>query len=77
MKVTSYSPRAHAVTSAFTVLVAVETTSSSVPSPAPAASTLNVSGTPNEAIVVRGSNPAIDTRETSNTLQENGDPLMC
>uniref|UniRef100_A0A1A9VFQ6 Uncharacterized protein n=1 Tax=Glossina austeni TaxID=7395 RepID=A0A1A9VFQ6_GLOAU len=45
----SQRPRAQATTSAFTVLLSVETTNSKVPSPAPAASTLKVTGTPKAA----------------------------
>jgi hypothetical protein len=58
------------------VLLAVDTTSSNVPSPAPAASTENVIGTPNCAGDACP-NPLIATRETSKTLQLNGDPAMC
>lgn len=59
-----------------TVLLAVDTTSSNVPSPAPAASTENVIGMPNCAGDACPS-PLIVTRETSKTLQLNGDPAMC
>ena len=59
-----------------TVLLAVDTTSSNVPSPAPAASTENVIGMPNCAGDACP-NPLIVTRETSKTLQLNGDPAMC
>ena len=58
------------------MLLAVDTTSSKVPSPAPAASTENVIGTPNE-VGDDCSSPLIATRETSKTLQLNGDPAMC
>lgn len=49
--VTSYNPRAQATTSALTVLFSVLTTNSNVPSPASAASTVNVVAWPNNASV--------------------------
>ena len=58
------------------MLLAVDTTSSSVPSPAPAASTLKVIGTPNGAGETCSS-PLMVTRVTSKTLQLNGEPEMC
>lgn len=64
------------MTSALTVLLAVDTTNSNVPSPAPAASTLNVIGTPIGAGEIC-SKPLMVTRDTSNTLQLNGEPEMC
>lgn len=64
------------ITSALTVLLAVDTTSSNVPSPAPAASTENVIGTPKDAGEIC-SKPLIATRETSKTLQLKGEPAMC
>lgn len=77
MNVTSYNPRLHATTSALTVLVAVETTNSNVPSPAPIASQLKVTGTPNDVGPLCCSNPVIVTRDTSKTLHENGEPPIC